>query len=47
MPMPARIAYFMAMTLLAANAGLRGALPLMPAVSSQRMADRCARGVPL
>ena len=45
--MPARMAYFMAMTLLAENAGRRGALPLMPTVSSQRMAERCAAGVPL
>ena len=31
----------------AENAGRRGALPLSPAVSSQRMEDRCAAGVPL
>jgi hypothetical protein len=37
----------MATMLLAANAGLRGALPSSPAVSIQRMAERCAAGVPL
>ena len=47
MPMPARIAYFRAMMLLATKTGLRGGRPSRPAVSSQWMADRCAAGVPL